>query len=80
MQLPILIDQIRAALSSSRRQLSRVYLFLMSVIWLSTCLGFGFLVYALCMLIADRKGLGEDWAGIRQVVLSRPPDSAAMKS
>jgi O-antigen/teichoic acid export membrane protein len=72
--LPILIDQIRPVLSSlaaAGGYLAIIDLFPMSVIWLGTSLGAGFVVYALCMFLADRKGLNEDWAGIRQVMSSR---------
>ncbi len=69
--LPILIDQIRpvfASLVAAGSYLALIHLFPMTVIWLGICLAAGFLIYAVCMFLADRSGLSEDWAGIRQVM------------
>lgn len=75
--LPILIDQIRPVLSSlvaAGSYLALIDLIPLSLLSLSTCLGIAFLAYALCMFVTDRKGLNEDWAGIRQVLSLKPQD------
>jgi O-antigen/teichoic acid export membrane protein len=39
-----------------------------SVTWTLICLAGGFLVYAMCMLLIDRKGLKEDWNSARRIL------------
>ena len=69
--MPVLIGLVRPALSSlvaAAVYLAIIDMFPRGVIWTCTCLASGLFVYALSMLLIDRRNLGDDWTSIRRVL------------
>ena len=75
--LPVLRGLISPALSSLAAVVAYLLMIKLlppGVIWIIANLALALLVYAMCMLLIDRKNLSDDWNAIRKLIRPKNPD------